>query len=151
MSVKVLYSDTILIFSFLKRMISNQWFDSLFSPLAIDSVRLLVQVLWGNVILNLKEMSSYTSNSPTQLHCLMPQLALSINDDFRCWLHLPHCWLYLPVGSHCGCSGPSTDATWAKMRQRSTVSTASWQKTNQSSIVAQLGHWFAIGSQSCHT
>lgn len=56
----------------------------LFRPLAIDSFSLLVYVLWGNLISNLKEMSSCTSNSPTQLHCMMPQLALSINDDFRC-------------------------------------------------------------------
>lgn len=65
-------------------MISNQRFDNVFRPLAIDSFSLLVYVLWGNLISNLKEMSSCTSNSPTQLHCMMPQLALSINDDFRC-------------------------------------------------------------------
>lgn len=68
-------------FHFWKRMISKQRFNNLFSPLAIDSFSLLVRVLRGNVISNLKEMSSCTSYSPTQFHCMMPQLPLSIIDE----------------------------------------------------------------------
>lgn len=140
--------STVLSFPFLKRTISNWRFDILFSPFAIDSFSLLVHVLWEKVISNLKEMSRCTSNLPTQRHCMMPQLELSINDDFRCRPHLPGCWLYLPAGNRCDCSARSPDARWAKMRQRSTVSTVYWQKANQN---PWFGSWFFTPSQSCLT
>lgn len=108
---------------------------SLFSPLAIDSFSLLELVLRGKC--------HFKFERNEQLHFLLANTvplhdapAPTLNNwwDFRCRPHLPQRRLCLPVGSHC-----YTDATRAKTRQRSTVSTAYWSRHSFT--------WLAVG---CH-
>lgn len=116
-------------FRFRCRMISHQRSDDLFSPLAIDSFSLLLHVLWGNVISNLRKMSSALLPHQHSSTAWCP--APTLNNWWDLLLLYASSATMLPVGSHCGCSGRSTDATWAGMWRRSAMSTAYWQKPSQ--------------------
>lgn len=88
-----------------------------------------------------KKHTSCTSHSlyHNSSTCLLPSsssTALHYWWDFLWRPHLPLCWLYSPVGSRCGCTRGTADATRGKIRQGSDTLTAYWQGAIQRACYA---------------